>query len=89
MENSIFQLGNGDGETRMKINRKDRLKRALVHAIEEKERETEGMKALEGLRSPVEMIILRNKKALYIAEVDQIIRNIQDDIRMIEEGERA
>lgn len=68
----------------MRITEKMRLERALEHLENEKRRETKAMEALEGI-SITEIIILRNKKAMYMAEVDQMIRITKEKIKEAEE----
>ena len=65
----------------MSITEKDRLIRALKYIEEEKRREEEGMNKLEGIRIQ-QVIIVRNMKAMYIAQVDQMIRNMKAEIAL-------
>lgn len=71
----------------MWIDDRMRLERALGYLEKEKAAEAEAMAALEGIRIR-EIIIVRNKKRMYMAELDQQIRTIK--ARLSEkEGERA
>lgn len=65
----------------MSITEKDRLIRALKYIEEEKRREEEGMNKLEGIRIQ-QVIIVRNMKAMYMAQVDQMIRNMKAEIAL-------
>lgn len=65
----------------MSITEKDRLVRALKYIEEEKRREEEGMNKLEGIRIQ-QVIIVRNMKAMYMAQVDQMIRNMKAEIAL-------
>lgn len=67
----------------MSITEKDRLIRALKYIEEEKRREEEGMNKLEGIRIQ-QVIIVRNMKAMYMAQVDQMIRNMKAEIELAE-----
>ena len=56
------------------------LERGLKHLEEEKTAEEESIARLEGNKIQ-SVIIMRNKKRMYIAEIDQMIRNIKDQIK--------
>lgn len=63
----------------MKVTREMRLQRALEYLEAEKREEEKSMRALEG-KTITEVIILRNKKALYLAEVEQMIRKAREEM---------
>lgn len=63
----------------VKITREMRLTRALKYLEEEKKAEEQALRALENVHLQ-EVIILRNRKQMYIAQIDQMIRNIQDEL---------
>lgn len=69
----------------MRISERDRLKRQLMHLQEELERERFGLSCMEDIRL-TNVIIIRNKKVMYIAEVEQMIRKIKDEIEYMEAG---
>jgi len=71
----------------MKVTQKMRLERALEHIEAEMEREQQGLAELEDIKIR-EVIIARNKKTMYIAEIEQMIRNIRAEIQEIEMTER-
>jgi len=56
-----------------------RLKWALKYLEEEEAREEAALKTLDSV-SMTEIIILRNKKYMYLAEVKQMIRNTKEKI---------
>ena len=56
------------------------LERGLKHLEEEKTAEEESIARLEGNKLQ-SVIIMRNKKRMYIAEIDQMIRNIKEQIK--------
>ncbi|MBR3244645.1 MAG: hypothetical protein IKF90_18475 [Parasporobacterium sp.] len=63
----------------MTITENMRLKWALKYLEEEEAREEAALKTLDSV-SMTEIIILRNKKYMYLAEVKQMIRNIKEKI---------
>lgn len=63
----------------MRITDRDRLVRALKYIEEEKEREEKGMDQLEGIQIK-QVIIARNMKAMYMAQLNQLIRSTKDEI---------
>lgn len=72
----------------MSVTREMRLERALEYLKDEKQSQEKEMEKLEGIRLR-EIIIIRNKKAMYMAELDQAIRNLEDDISSAAEGKTA
>lgn len=74
----------------MTVTRNMRMKRALKYLEAERAEEKKSLQALEGVHI-TEVIIIRNKKAMYIAELDQMIRNIKADLEetMLEDELRA
>lgn len=64
--------------------------RALNYLEAEMAAEKRSLEAMEGVRM-VEVIIMRNKKAMYIAELEQMIRNIRAYLEetMLEDELRA
>lgn len=72
----------------MTVTEKMRLEWALKYLKEEEERETAALKILDGV-SMTEIIILRNKKFMYLAEVRQMIRTVKDKIERIEGGKAS
>jgi len=71
----------------MKVTQKMRLERALEHIEAEMEREQQGLAELEDIKIR-EVIIARNKKTMYMADIEQMIRNIRAEIQEIEMEER-
>lgn len=71
----------------MKVTQKMRLERALEHIEAEMEREQQGLAELEDIKIR-EVIIARNKKTMYMADIEQMIRNIRAEIQEIEMTER-
>jgi len=67
----------------MRITEKDRLIRALSYLEAERKREEDGMKKLEGVQI-TQVIIARNQKAMYMAQIDQDIRNTKAEIELAE-----
>lgn len=63
----------------MTITENMRLKWALKYLEEEEAREEAALKTLDSV-SMTEIIILRNKKYMYLAEVKQMIRNTKEKI---------
>lgn len=63
----------------MKVTRNMRLQRAMKYLEAEKTEEEKSLKALEDVHI-TEVIAVRNKKAMYIAELDQMIRNIRAEL---------
>ena len=61
------------------ITKEDRLRRALFHLEREKKREELAMKEMERIHLN-ELIIVRNEKRMYIARIDQVIRNIKTEL---------
>lgn len=59
------------------------LERGLKHLEEEKTAEEESIARLEGNKLQ-SVIIMRNKKRMYIAEIDQMIRNIKEQIKELQ-----
>ncbi|MBQ9252614.1 MAG: hypothetical protein IJ188_08260 [Clostridia bacterium] len=70
----------------MCITNRMRLERALEHLEAERAREEKAIQQLGGIKIQ-EIIILRNKKAMYMAEVDQLIRNTKEKIKQEKEKE--
>lgn len=70
----------------MRSTRKMRLERALQRLKEEKRFEAERLEALEKINGLPEIIILRNKKYMHVAEIDQMIRNTMDELARIQDG---
>ena len=70
----------------MRITNRMRLERALEYLEEERAREERFIQQLGGIKIQ-EIIILRNKKAMYMAEVDQLIRNTKEKIEQEKEKE--
>ena len=62
-----------------------KLKRALKYLVEEQRREKETLESLEGIHI-TEVIIARNKKQMYLAEINQIIRKIETELKEMEMG---
>lgn len=63
----------------MTVTRNMRLQRAMKYLEAEKTAEEKSLKALEGVHI-TEVIVIRNKKAMYIAELEQMIRNIRAEM---------
>ena len=63
----------------MKITREMRLNRAIEYLRKEREQEMAAADELEGIQIR-EIIIMRNKKRMYIADLDQMIRNAEAEI---------
>ena len=59
------------------------LERGLKHLEEEKTAEEESIARLEGNKLQ-SVIVMRNKKRMYIAEIDQMIRNIKEQIKELQ-----
>ena len=59
------------------------LERGLKHLEEEKTSEEESIARMEGNKLQ-SVIIMRNKKRMYIAEIDQMIRNIKEQIKELQ-----
>lgn len=55
------------------------MRRALFHLEKEKKREELAMKEMEKIHLN-ELIIVRNEKRMYIARIDQVIRNIKTEL---------
>ena len=74
----------------MTVTRNMRMKRALKYLEAERAEEKKSLQAMEGVQI-TEVIIIRNKKAMYIAELEQMIRNIKEDLEetMLEDELRA
>lgn len=70
----------------MRITKRMRLERALEYLEMERANEEEAIQRLGGIKIQ-EVIILRNKKAMYMAEVDQLIRNTKEKIEQEKEKE--
>ena len=70
----------------MYVTENDRKRRALVYMLAELEVEKQLLATLENIQIR-EIIIMRNKKVMYIAELEQLIRNTEDEIR--ENGKKA
>ncbi len=51
-----------------------RKERLIQHLYEEKAAEEDRLRKLEEIRGIPEIVILRNKKILHLAEIDQMIR---------------
>ena len=68
----------------MRIDRKMRAERALEYLRQEQQKEVEALKALENIHIR-EIIIIRNKKFMYLAEVEQMIRNLEAETNGQEE----
>lgn len=62
-----------------------RIRRKLERMETEFKRECEGMKDLEGIRE-TDIIKIRNRKILYMAEVESLIRNLKDRMEEITAG---
>lgn len=63
----------------MEVTREMRLQRALGYLEAEEAEEEKSLKTLEG-KHITEVIIIRNKKAMYIAELQQMIRNLRAEL---------
>lgn len=72
----------------MTVTEKMRLEWALKYLKQEAQREEIALKELDSL-SMNEIIILRNKKYMYLAEVKQLIRNTEDKLERLAEGKTA
>ena len=59
------------------------LERGLKYLEEEKTAEEESIARLEGNKLQ-SVIVMRNKKRMYIAEIDQMIRNIKEQIKELQ-----
>lgn len=70
----------------MKQTKKMRLERAIQRLKEEKQIEAERLKVLDEIKGLPEIIILRNKKYMHVAEIDQMIRNALDELAWIQDG---
>lgn len=67
----------------MHVTDRMRAERALMYLEEQLKDELDSIEKLEGIAlTPI--IILRNKKRILIAEIEQAIRNIRDEINMAE-----
>lgn len=69
----------------MRVTQEMKLKRALKYLAEEQRREKETLESLEGIHI-TEVIIARNKKQMYLAEINQIIRKIETELKEMELG---
>ena len=63
----------------MKVTRNMRLQRAMKYLEAERAAEEKSLKALADVHI-TEVIVIRNKKAMYIAELEQMIRNIRAEM---------
>lgn len=72
----------------MTVTEQMRLEWAMKYLKQEAQREEAALKELDSL-SMVEIIILRNKKFMYLAEVRQLIRNTEDKLKRLAEGKTA
>lgn len=72
----------------MTVTEKMRLEWSLKYLKEEEEREAAALKILDGV-SMTEIIILRNKKFMYLADIRQMIRTVKDKIERIEGGKAS
>lgn len=72
------------GLSEMRVTYIMRKKQALKYMRADLEAEKQLLQALEGIHIH-EVIVLRNKKVMYIADLEQQIRNAEDEIRH-EEG---
>lgn len=72
----------------MTVTEQMRLEWALKYLRQEAQREEAALKELDSL-SMNEIIILRNKKYMYLAEVKQLIRNTEDKLERLAEGKTA
>lgn len=72
----------------MRIGERDRKERELMHLQEELERERFGLSCMEDIRL-MNVTIIRNKKVMYMAEVEQAIRRIKDELEQIGMGAGA
>ena len=63
------------------------LERAREHISRELEEERAGMERLEGIKIR-NVVSIRAQKAMYIAQIEQAIRNIDDELKRLpaEEG---
>ena len=73
----------------MRDTRRMRLERALQRPKEEKKFEAERLEALDKINGLPEIIILRNKKYMHMAEIDQMIRNTMDELARIQDGQEG
>ena len=65
------------------ITQRDRLRRSLDILRRERRAEAERAGNLEGITLP-QIVTLRNKKMLHIAEIDQMIRQAEERIKELE-----
>ena len=70
----------------MSETRKMRLERLIQRLEAEKKNEAERLKVLEEIKGRPEIVILRNKKVMHAAEIDQMIRNARDELARIREA---
>ena len=70
----------------MSETRKMRLERLIQRLEAEKKNEAERLKVLEEIKGLPEIVILRNKKVMHAAEIDQMIRNARDELARIQEA---
>lgn len=70
----------------MKQTKKMRLERVIQRLKEEKQIEAERLKVLDEIKGLPEIVILRNKKYMHVAEIDQMIRNALDELARIQDG---
>lgn len=63
-----------------------RLERVLKRLEAEKENEEQRLQTLESIRGLPEIIILRNKKHMHLAEINQMIRNAKAELERIQEN---
>lgn len=69
----------------MKITQEMILRRALQKLEEERNEEMKSMEKWTDIHMK-EIIIMRNKKTMYIAELDQMIRNVREKLERAEAG---
>lgn len=69
----------------MEITALDKIRRAQGYIRKEITNEINNMKKYEGINIR-EVIIMRNKKQMYIAELQQMERNMTDEIMSLEAG---
>ena len=69
----------------MEITALDKIRRAQGYIRKEITNEINNMKKYEGINIR-EVIIMRNKKQMYIAELQQMERNMTDEIMSLDAG---
>lgn len=70
----------------MKITKEARLRRSLIILEKEAGYEREALERMDGILLR-EVTILRNKKQMHLAEIDQMIRNTRDELARLNEAE--